>query len=103
MPLLGLVVTHIDLGSEFHLLDFDPGLVLLRLLGFHGLVILVLAIVHDAADRRLGIRCNLHQVIPLLFSDIQGALDREDPQLLALDADEADLVGPDLIVEPVKQ
>ncbi len=61
---------------------------------------LVLAEVHDPADRRLRHRCNLYQVEPLLPRDGQRLLRRHDAELLAGVIDDPDFPYPDAFVDP---
>src|SRR6185436_7467928 len=56
VALLGLVVVRADLRAELNLLDGDRLLVLARLLGLLLLVVAPLAVVHDPAHRRPGVR-----------------------------------------------
>ena len=87
MALLGLVVAHVDLGTELHLLDLDARLVLARLLGLHGLLVLELTVVHHAANRRIGVGRDLDQVETLLVSNALRIADAEETELRAVDAD----------------
>src|SRR5574340_1075355 len=61
MLLLGLVVVDVDLRTKLDLLDLNPRLVLSGLLGLLLQLVLVLAIVHDLADRRVSVRRDLHE------------------------------------------
>ena len=99
VTLLGLVVARIDLGAELHLLDLDLGLVLARLLGLDRLLVLVLAVIHDAANGRLGIGSDLDQIETLILGK---ALCRIVGHLVlgAIDADDEKLRRMDLTVDP---
>ena len=90
VTLLGLVVARIDLGAELHLLDLDLGLVLARLLGLDRLLVLVLAVIHDAANGRIGVGSDLYQIETLVFGKalcrvvshlVLGAIDTNDEEL----------------------
>lgn len=59
---LELEVVVLRAGSYFNFLDMDDGLVFPRLLDPFALLVFVLPIIHDPADRRLGIRSHLHKV-----------------------------------------
>src|ERR1700751_2556345 len=79
VALLGLVVVIVDLWSQ--LLLFDDGLLLVPA-GFARLLrrlVLVLAVVHDLADRRSGVR-----------GDAQCVFDAHDAYLLSPWADQSD-------------
>src|SRR5439155_13728203 len=56
VPLLDPVVVRIDLGAHLDLLDFDTRLSLPGFLLLDGSLVLELAVVHDAAHGRLGLR-----------------------------------------------
>ena len=98
--LLGGVVAHVDLRAELHFLGFDLVLVLTSLLCLDGLVVLELAVVHDAADRRISLRGDLYQVVAFALCDAQSLRSRVDAQLGSVVADQATFLGPDLVVEP---
>ena len=67
MALLGRVVVLGDLRAELDLADRDLRLVLARGLLLLGLLVLVLRVVEDAADRRLGLGSDLDEIeLPLL-------------------------------------
>ena len=98
--LLGLVVVLVDLRPELDLFDLDLGLVLARELLLLSLLVLELAVVHDAADRRIGERRDLDEVEILLIGDPQSIRDREDAELAPVDADQTTPRRADALVEP---
>ncbi len=98
VTLLGLVVTHVNLGTEFHFLNFDPGLVLTSLLGLHGLLVLELAIIHDPAYRRFCVRRDFHQVKALLIGNALRIADAEQTKLRTINADQTARARGDLPV-----
>ena len=100
MALLGLVIADVDLGTELHLLDLDLGLLLASLLCLDLLLVLVLAVIHDAAHRRLGVGCDLDQVETLLGSDTLGIRVGKDAELCAIDTNQANGGGADCVVDP---
>ncbi len=55
MPDLELEIMIIGLGPHLDFLEFNTHLLLARLRSPLGLLILVLAIVHDTANRRIGL------------------------------------------------
>ena len=89
MGLLGLVVAHVNLGTELHLLDLDARLVLARSLGLAILLVLVLAVVEHLAHRRVRVGRDLHEVKPLLLRNAQGVTHAKQAQLRAVNANEA--------------
>ena len=56
VTLFGVVVVRVDLRPELHFLDDRVRLVLARLTGLHGRLVLELPVVHELADRRAGAR-----------------------------------------------
>src|SRR6266545_673860 len=96
--LLELVVVHVDFRPELDLLDLDHALVFLGLAGALLFLVLVLAEVHDPADRRHRSRRNLDQVEPLLLRDGQRGGWRHDPELLPGLVDHADFSNTNALV-----
>jgi hypothetical protein len=64
------------------------------------LLVDVPAVVHDPADRRVGVGRDLDQIELLLAGPGQRLGQGADPQLLAVGADEEDLAGSDAVVDP---
>ena len=100
MLLLGGVVAHVDFRTELHFLRLDLRLVLARLLGLDGLVVLELPVVHDAAHGRRGVRSDLHQIEIHVVSDLLGLVRGIHAHLVPVEIDETALARGDLIVEP---
>src|SRR5436190_15221637 len=98
--LLELIVVLVDLRPELDLLDQDHLLVLLGLPAPLLLLVLELAEVHDAADRRHRRRRDLDEVESFLPCDGQGLRRRHDAELLAGVVDDADFADPDALVDP---
>ena len=99
LPGLGVEVARSDLRAVLHLLDpyvdgLAPGL-----LGPLGLIELVLAEVHDAADRGVGPGGHLDQVEVEVTGDGQRLGQQFDAELLALGVDQAHLTGADAVVD----
>ena len=88
---IGLVVVLVDLRAELHLLDDRVRLVPARFALLERGLVLVLAEVHELADRRLGHRGHLDEVEIGLHGQAQGVLDADDSDLLAVRAHEAHL------------
>jgi hypothetical protein len=96
---LDLVIAFVGPGTEFHFLHLDLLLLELGLVRLLALAVLELAVVHQAADGRLGGGCDLDEIDVDLFSHAHGFLDFHDPDRLAFDSDEAYLRGVDLTVD----
>ena len=99
MVLLELVIVLVDLRSELDFLDLDDVLMLLRFPGALLLLVLILAEVHDPADRRHGRRRDLDQVEPLLLGDGQRLRRRHDAELLAGIVDDTDFADTNAFVD----
>jgi len=63
------------------------------------LLVLVLAEVHDLADRRVGVGRNLYEIETLLSGDPERLRERFDSQLGAVAPDQADLTSADAVVD----
>src|SRR5918995_514818 len=100
MAALGLVVVLGDLRPELDLADVDLLLVLARGLQLLVLLVLVLRVVQDAADGRLGVRRHLDEVEVAVHRLLQRFLRAHDPHLLAVLVDEPDLGNADAVVDP---
>src|SRR3546814_557492 len=98
---LGLVIAIFRRWTEFDFLDLD--LLLLFLRSVRGLVLLikVLAVIHDLADRRFRVWRNLNQIETFFFSLGLGITRQHDPELLTIVRDYADPRRGDLIVAPI--
>src|SRR6516162_162612 len=99
VTLLGLVVVIVDLWSQ--LLFFDDGLLLVAA-GFARLLrrlVLVLAVVHDLADRRPGVGGNFDEVEIGVRGDAQRVFDPHDAYLLPPWADQSDFRYADALVD----
>ena len=60
MILFEVVIMFVDFGPKLDLLDLDRLLMPLCLLSPLALLIAVLSIIHDSANRRIGRWCNFH-------------------------------------------
>jgi hypothetical protein len=96
--LLELVVVLVDLRPELDLLDLDHPLVLFRFAAALLLLVLVLAEVHDSADRRYRSGRDLDEVEPLLLGDSQRGRRRHDPELLSGLVNHADFANTNALV-----
>ena len=95
---LGLVVVLVGLGADLDLLDLHDGMTLLGVLLLLLLLVLELAVVHDAADRRLGVGRDLDEVAANFLGHGNGLAALQYAQLLSFGADDAHLARPDHVV-----
>src|SRR5947209_779058 len=99
VALLGLVIVIVDLWPQ--LLFFDDGLLLVAA-GFARLLrrlVFELAVVHDLADRRPGVRGNFNEVEIGVRGDAQCVLDAHYAYLLPPWADQPDFRYADALVD----
>ena len=68
--------------------------------GLLGRLVLELPVVHDLADRRVGLRGHLHQIEIELLGHGQGLGERLDADLGPVRSDEPDFPGSDPVVDP---
>ena len=94
----GLVVVIVDVDAELHFLDDDPCLFLLGLAVLLFLLVEKLAVIHNAADRRLRRRRNLNQVEPFLFCELERLEGWNDAELLAQIIDYTNFASPDALI-----
>ena len=90
VTLLGLVVVLVDLGSQLLFLDDGLLLVLARLARLLSRLVLELAVVHDLADRRFGVRSYFDKVEIGIRGDAECVFDAHDAYLLTAWSDQAD-------------
>ena len=100
VALLGGVVVRVDLRAELDLLDGDRALVLAGLLRLLLLLVAPLAVVHDPADRRTGVRRHLDQVEVRGDRDVLGLGQLHDAPILTVGVDQAHLIRADRVVDP---
>ena len=98
---LGIEVADPDLGAEADLLEFDRSRATLGFLIPLGQLVLVLAVVEEPDDGRSGHRRDLDEVEIESSGHAQCVGNRLDPELVTVRTDEADLAGPDAVVDPV--
>ena len=90
MTLFGLVVVRVDLGTQLLFLDDGLLLVLARLACLLSRLVLVLAVVHDLANRRFCIWSYFDKVEIGVHGDAEGVFDAHDAYLLATWSNQAD-------------
>ena len=95
----GLEVVVVDLGPNADLFQLDDVLVTTRLALLAALLIPVLAVIHQPADRRHGVGCYLNKVEPSLTRHLERIKGRNDANLLALFVNEPNLANADALVD----
>ena len=95
---LELIIVCINLGPELHLLELNALLVLLGLLCLFALLVPILPVVHDPADRRFGHRCDFYQVQPFVQGQDKGPLWLHYSQLAAIVINDSDFASPDSLI-----
>ncbi len=96
----GLQIVDIGLGTDLDLLYLHRRLLLAGLFHLFGLLVEELAIVHDTADRRIGLGRHLHQIQTLVSSQRQGLFPRNYAHLFAIGVNQTDLWGSNTFVDP---
>ena len=86
---------------KLHFLDLNHLLLGLGFLSLLLFLITELAVVHQAADRRLGVRRDLNEVNVGVLSHTQGFRSADNADLGAIDAGQSDLRNSDLTVDPM--
>jgi len=97
---LKLEVVILGLGPELDLFDLNDRLFLPRLSRLLALLVSVLPVIDDPADRRLGFRRHLHQIERQALGDLQGLLNREDSELFPIRINDSNLFDPNPLVDP---
>ncbi len=97
---LRLVIMIIRLGTKLDFLDLDYGLFLLRLLLAFLLLILELTVVHDLANGRISIGCDLNKVQSFFLGYPQGFAGIQNAQLLTVVVNNPYLRNSDPFVAP---
>ena len=82
VALLGGVVVRVDLGAELDLLQAGPRLLLAGLLLADVALVLVLAVVHDPAHGRIGLRRDFDEVQVQITGLTERLAGVDDPDLL---------------------
>jgi hypothetical protein len=99
MALFSVVIVGGDLRPQFDLTDVDLGLVLLGGLELLLLLVLVLRVVEQPGDRRLGSCGDFNQVEVSIASHLTGVVGGDDPDLLTVSANQPDLGYADTFVD----
>src|ERR1700735_2303563 len=95
----GRIVVIVDLGPQFLLFDDGLLLVLTRLALLLSRLVFELAVVHDLADRRFGVRGNFDKVEIGIRGDAKGVFDTHNAYLLPSRSDQADFRYADAFVD----
>src|SRR5690606_19393249 len=98
---LDLVVAFIGPRPELDFLDLDDLLARARFLLAFLFLVLELAVVHQAADRRAGRGGDFNQIDVVLLGHGHGFGRADNAQLLAIHADQADFIDTDITVDAV--
>src|SRR5262245_37978860 len=85
--LLRQIVVRPNLRPEPDLLDLLMSLLLACFFRPDGLLVLEFPVVHDLADRRVGVRGNLDEIEPCGLRLAQSLLSRDDPDLGSVRSD----------------
>ena len=96
---LGLQVVFAGARADPELLDLHLVLLAAARLLFLLLLVLELAVVHDAAHGRPLVGGNFYEVEPLADRQGQRVCGLEDAELLVVLVDDANLANPDLVVD----
>jgi len=95
---LHVVIVLVGVGAEFHFLDVDRLLLLARL-GFALLLfVFELAVIHDLADRRIGIGRDLDKIEPGLVGQFKGFPGGNNAKVFAVGPDQPDFRRCDSLV-----
>ena len=94
-----LKVVLVCVRTEADLLDYNLGRVLLHLLGFLLLLVQVLLVIQNLADRRICLGTDFHQIKFHFISHLHGLGDGIDSRFSDIVTYKADLSCPDLIID----
>src|SRR5690606_3637528 len=97
---LDLKVVRVDLGTQAQLLELDALLFLAGIALSFALLVFELPVIHDPADRGLGVRGDLDEIEIVAGCDVQSFLGGENAELIALRIDHPDAPAPDLMIDP---
>src|SRR5579862_1204770 len=100
--LFGLIVVLVHVDAELHFLDGDGFLVLFGLALLLFLLVEKFAVIHDAANRRLGSGRDLHQVKILGTGHLERLERRHDADLLAFVVNHAHFAGANALIHADK-
>jgi len=95
----GLKVMVSGFWPNLDFLDLESALFLFRFLLFLGLLVFVLPIIHDFADRWIGCGRNFHQIETGFPCRSKGLVKRNDAALFAFGIDQPNFLGLDFPVD----
>ena len=98
---LRLEVVFVSGRAEFDFLHLDDLLTGLHFLSLLLLLIAELAVIHQAAHRRLSVRRDLNEINVVLFGHAKSFSRRNNTDLGAVDAGQSDLRYPNLTIDSV--
>jgi hypothetical protein len=97
---LGFQIVVAGFGANLDFLDLDGALLFFGFLLLFGLFVLEPTVIHDLADRWIGVGRNLHQIQAMLSSRRQGPCEGNDADLTAFRVDQPNFLGPDVSIDP---
>ena len=100
LPDLDLEIVLVRPWTQFDFLDLGRFLVSPTLMVFLAQLILVLAVIHDAADWRRRRRRDFHQIVSAFLRLLERFRRRKDAELLAFRPDHPDFTDSNLAVHP---
>ena len=102
MAELDAEIMRVDGRAELDFFHFIRVVMLLGFLFLLGLLIAELPEIHQTADRGSGVRRDFHKVHAFGAGQVNRISERNDSQLGAIDANDADFAGTDFPVDPDK-
>lgn len=100
MILFELVIMFIRVGPELHFLDRDVLLMLSSLMLFLVLLIKILAVIHDPANRRSCGGRDFYQVQSTFFGNLDCGLWGQNPELFILIVYNSNLARTNSVIDP---
>ncbi len=96
---LDISIMIVNFRTQANLFERDNMLLFLAEFCFSLLLVQVFAIVHNPADRRLGIRRNLDKIQTQIMSFKLGILDIDQPHLVVVFIDQPDRAGSNPLID----
>src|SRR5262249_25743773 len=103
MPNFYTEIMRINFRAQLNFFDFGGMLMLLGFFITFGLLVAVLAIIHQSANRRSGVGSNLNQIHAIGPSHCECVTQGQHPQLFAINPDYPDFARTDLAIYPDKR
>ena len=96
---LRIHIVLVDVRREAHFLNLNYLLLLFGLFFFAGHLIPIFSVINNLANRRIGIRCDKHQIQLFFSRHTKSFLRIHNSDLLSLTSDQSDLSVADLTVD----